>query len=156
MMFFWTWLTSRTVEDSRGLFRFFDGRCSRLTDPLQAARRLFTDAEFDWDETPALLQTGQAPVQLEAVACIARAVRSAFDIAPLEAGGLSELECLELLNRFRAYLGDVKKNGSLFPISSDSMDPAAGDGSNLKDGLGCGSTCPARCSAPPGSPAAAR
>lgn len=141
------------AADQRGLFRFYDGRRWQNADPLSVARALFTDPEFDWDETPLLLQTGQAVVQLQAVATIARAVRLAFGLTPFADEGLSELECLELLEEFRRYLGDVKKNGSLFPISPDCMELPSAIGSPTKDASACGSMPAGPLSGPPGSPA---
>lgn len=117
------WFLSQLGVDIRGIFRFWDGARWRAVDPFEAARRLFTDKEFDWEETPQLLDAPGVRHQLKATATIVAAVRSAFSVAELSQGGLTELECLELLWRFRAYLGDVKKNGSLLPISQPSTEP---------------------------------
>jgi len=150
----WLWILTRLGRDPRGLFVFFDGRRWRAVDPLSVARQLFTHAEFDWDETPQLLLTGQSLMQLEAFRVIGEAVRTAFAVRAVSAGGLSDRECLELLTAFRTYLGDVKKNGSLFPISQDSMESPSADRCDMKPESDCGSTCTGACSERPGSAAA--
>ena len=150
---FWLWLLTQLGQDPRGLFVFFDGRRWRSIDPLQAARELFSHPEFDWDETPQLLVTGRSTVQLEAFRLIGNAVRTVFQIPVVGSGGLTERECLDLLTGFRAYLGDVKKNGSLFLILPDSTDSMSADGSTTKPGSDCGSTVAGPSCEPPGSPA---
>ena len=114
---FWHWLQSKFHDDRRGLFSFFDGRRYRKVDALTAARALFSHPTYDWDETPGLLQSGIATVQLTAFARIGEAMREVFSIPDMEAGGLTELGCADLLASFQDHLGHVKKNGSLFPIS---------------------------------------
>lgn len=150
---FWIWCLTKLGFDPRGLFVFFDGRRWRSVDPLEVARALFTHSTFDWDETPQLLRTGQALTQLEAFRVIGIAVREVFQIRPVSAGGLSDHECLELLSAFRSYLGDVKKNGSLFPISpdsSESLPPVDKTTWPMKPDSGSGLTPNAASLAPPG------
>ncbi len=150
------WLLSLFGYNPRGLFQFHDGRRRRKVDPLDVTRRLFDAKDFDWDETPKLLQTGLAPIQLEAFGAIAKAVRAAFDLPTVDRGGLTETECLELLARFRDYLGDVKKNGSLFPISPVSTESQSSEEVfPTKPGSGFGLTEAAPSTEPPGSPAEA-
>jgi len=149
----WLWNACRLRR--RVLFHFHDGQRTRRVDPLEVARRLFADQEFDWDETPRLLMTGHSGMQLETFRIIGNAVRSAFDIASVEHGGLSEIECLELLARFRDYLGDVKKNGSLFPILPAPTGLPPADHFPQKPGWDFGSTANEPSTAPPGSPAEA-
>lgn len=116
------WVLTRLSLDPRGVFRFFDGRRWRTVDPLTAARAFLSHPKFDWDETPQLLAVPRATEQLTTVQVIDAAVREVFQIPAFAAGGLTELECVDLLSKFRLYLGDVKKNGSLFPISLASME----------------------------------
>lgn len=147
---FWLWLLTRLGQDPRGLFVFFDGHCWRAVDPLQAARDLFSHPEFDWDETPKMLMTGHATIQLEAFRLIGCAVRTAFEIPAVQSGGLTERECLDLLTGFRQYLGDVKKNGSLFQTSSDSTEHLSADGSPTNPVSDSGSTAAELSCEPPG------
>lgn len=154
---FWLWLLTRLGCDPRGLFLYFDGRRWRSADPLAVARAFFTHPSFDWDETPELLRSGVATVQLEAFRVIGLTVREVFAIEPVDRGGLTDRECLDLLASFRHYLGDVKKNGSLFPILPDSTESAQRDGLPIltKADLDFGSTPTAPSPERPGSPAAA-
>jgi hypothetical protein len=124
-------------------------------DPLEIARRLFNDPNFDWDETPKMLESGVATIQLETFGVIGKAVRSAFIIPAVERGGLTDTECLEMLANFRDFMGDVKKNGSLFPILPESTDSASSaEIFPMKPGLGFGSTVTEPSSEPPTSHAA--
>jgi hypothetical protein len=149
------WLLSLFGLD-RKLFVFFDGRRKRRCDPFVVCRALFDAKDFDWDETPKLLNTGHSPTQLIAFQKIGIAVRAAFDVPTVETGGLSEIECLELLTAFREYLGNVKKNGSLFPILPDSTDSQQSQTEErwpTKPGLDSGSTESEPPAAQPGSQA---
>lgn len=149
------WVLMRVGRDPRGLFRFFDGRRWRWADPLAVARALFTHPGFDWDETPQLLLTGRAEMQLQACRIIGVAVRAAFQVQTLDEGGLSERECLDLLTSFRTYLGDVKKNGSLFPIWQESTESPLADDCVPKPGSACGSMPTGLSAERPGFPAEA-
>ena len=137
------WLIDLLGLNPRGLFVFYDGRRRRRVDPLDVTRKLFSDKSFDWDETPKLLSTGNAMIQLAAFSTIAIAVRAAFAIPSVERGGLTEIQCLELLTQFREYLGEVKKNGSLFPMSRESTESVQSQDPSefpTKPGWGSGST----------------
>lgn len=151
------WLLTRLGRDPRGLFTFFDGRRWRSVDPLAVARAFFTHRNFDWDETPELLRSGVATVQLEAFRVIGEAVREVFAMKPVDQGGLSDLECLDLLTSFRQYLGDVKKNGNLFPTLPDSTESPCSEGLPIptRPDWVYGSTTIEPLPAPPGSPVAA-
>lgn len=148
---FWFWLLTCLGRDPRGLFRFFDGRRWRTADPLAVARALFTHPGFDWDETPQLLLTGRSEIQLQACGIIGEAVRASFQILPLNQGGLSDRECLDILTAFRNYLGAVKKNGSLFPISQDCTGSPPVETCVTRPGSDCGSTPTGPSAARPGS-----
>lgn len=149
------WVLTILGQDPRGLFRFYDGRGWRLVDPLVMARGFWTHSTFDWDETPRLLQSGNSSIQLQAFRLIACAVRDVFGVRELSEGGLSEQECLDLLCSFREYLGDVKKNGSLFPTSVESTESPPWDDLPIptRPGSVFGSTVIEPSPAPPGSPA---
>jgi hypothetical protein len=147
------WLLTRLAFDPRGVFRFFDGRRWRTVDPLTTARAFLSHPKFDWDETPQLLVVPRATEQLTTVQVIDAAVREVFQIPPFAAGGLTELECVDLLSKFRQYLGNVKKNGSLFPISPVSMESEPSDEVTIppRPGSASGSTPIEPLPAQPGS-----
>jgi hypothetical protein len=149
------WALTVLGRDPRGLFRFHDGCRWHVVDPLEVARAFWTHPTFDWDETPLLLQSGNSSVQLQAFQSIAGAVRDVFRVKDISNGGLSERECLDLLSSFRHYLGDVKKNGSLFPISAEPTASLPWDDLPIptRPGSASGSTVTEPSPEPPGSPA---
>lgn len=112
-------ITGMMIRGKRDFFRFFDGSRWRAVDPLPIARALFSHSKFDWDETPKLLRSGQATIEIQAAEIIAKAAREVFRIKPAEQGGLTELECVDLVTAFQDYLGNVKKNSSLFRTSPE-------------------------------------
>jgi hypothetical protein len=138
--------------DVRGIFRFHDGLRWRWSDPWLATRLFFSHAEFDWDQTPEQLKQPDSGVQLEAIRLIAQAVRDTFQIPSFALGGLSEQECVSLLFEFRRYLGDVKKNGSLWPTSAEPTElvPTAVPRFRAKAASDCGSTLNDNCCDEPG------
>lgn len=152
---FLQWLMTRMGRDSRGLFLFYDGRRWRTADGLESLRAFFTRDGFDWDETPEQLKIPTATTQVLATKRIADAVRGVFGIKRAAEGGLSEAECLNLFWRFRGYLDDVKKNGSLYPILPDATESNQLEAWEIpaRPGSASGSTVPAPSNAPPGLPA---
>lgn len=111
-----SWLFRLFDRDSRrGLFPYFDGKRYRKIDGLSALRAFYTLPNFDWDETPAMLDARVSTVELTAFKTIGEAVREVFGIPAVEKGGLTETGCWDLLLAFREYCDGVKKNTSLFP-----------------------------------------
>lgn len=146
----WLSFLSWRGGDPRGLFRFHDGTRWRVVDPFPVLRAMLTDDKFDWDDTLKLLETHNLTIQLESLQLVGNAVRTAF-----AAPELTETECLALFTKFRAYLGHVKKNGSLFPISPDSTASRPSDGSTESAASVSFSTPIAPSPAPAGLPVAA-
>ena len=106
------WLAYAIGLDPRGLFVFFDGRRWRHADPMVLARRLWSISGFESDKSRELLRSDQGALKAQGFAEIARAVQKAFSVYEVEHGGLTEIECEALLDRFETYLGELKKNGS--------------------------------------------
>jgi hypothetical protein len=98
------------------------------------------DVAFDVDVSRKLIASGIGSQIQQGYSEIAQAIRESFQIPDLEQGGLTEIECDELLEKFNRYLGDVKKNGSGSPISSPSMDSTQAEASPTNSELGSGST----------------
>ncbi len=118
----WMWFLTRMGRDSRGLFLFYDGRRWRTVDAIEALRGFFLLKDFDWDSTPDLLKQPIATVQVATSKRIADAVREVLKVKSSANGGLTETECLEVFHKFRAYVDNVKKNTSLYPITTDYTD----------------------------------
>lgn len=123
LTWFWSLFRTRKGCDERGLFLFYDGRKWRTVDALETLRAFFLlpQDRFDWDTTPDGLKEPFATVQVATTNRIANAVREVFRLKSSDQGGLTETECLNLLSEFRAWIGDVKKNTSLYPIPTDSI-----------------------------------
>ena len=151
---FWFWLLTRLYDDRRGLFGYHDGARYRTVDALVIARQLFAHVRFDWDDTPQMLQSGTATTQLVAFQLIGETVREVFGVPDVAHGGLTDLGCSDLLAAFREYLGDVKKNGSLFPILPASTESPFSVDLPIPPPLdsACGSTPIVRSPEPPGLP----
>lgn len=116
-----TWLKRRWFRGRKQIFQFWDGSAWRYADPMVIVRGLQDHETFNWERHPVAVQLGD----LEALAICAKAIRDVFHIVEFNGStgaGLTEQECLELLARFSAYLGGVKKNGSPSPTSSESTE----------------------------------
>jgi hypothetical protein len=118
---FLKWLTKPIGCDERGLFLFHDSQKWRTVDGLETLRAFFLlpQDRFDWDTASDNLKQPFATVQVATIKRISDAVREVFNLPP---SGLTETECVTLLNEFRGWIGDVKKNTSLYPISPDSTE----------------------------------
>ncbi len=150
----WIWILQCLGFDPRGIFSFHDGFRWRRVDPMVVARRLWSvsvkqaeipgltspDVAFDMDTSRKLIASGIGSQIQQGYAEISQAVREAFQIPDLEQGGLTEIECDELLGKFNTYLGDVKKNGSGKPISSPSTDSIPAEESATSSESDSGST----------------
>jgi hypothetical protein len=95
----------------RAIFKFRDGRRRRRADPLAVWRRLWTDAEVNLERD---LQDAFDPdlpdtESLAAMKNLADLTRRAFALPTFEQGGLTEVECQNLLADFLTYMASVKK-----------------------------------------------
>ncbi len=106
----WLWLLTALGFDPRGIYIFHDGRNWRRVDPLATYLRFFDIPGFDPDKALADLSSGDPQKRLKKVSETASAVRTAFRVLPLDSGGLTDLECIELLSGFVDYAEDLKKN----------------------------------------------
>lgn len=107
------WRLWRKPERQREIFTFWDGNKPRSADPIAVYRSLKDDPKFNIDVHPALVDAGD----VDAIGITAAAVRSAFDVKPLSAGGLTEQECISLLLEYFDWVDSVKKKDSQ-PLTS--------------------------------------
>lgn len=133
-------LLSRWGDDGdRCIFGFWDGTRWRRVDPLPVFRAIESDPEFNVSRDPGLYDRGDPDATARAVA----AVKRAFGVETFDGErGLTETECLLLLNEFWAYCGDVKKKASQQPTLPPPTAPEPSDVSitNSDSDCGCAST----------------
>ena len=115
----------------RLLFRFWDGSRFVSSDPFILFRKLINTDKFDVEEDIKKLRIPDPKIVSEKIGFIAEGIREIFDLPPYEKGGLTELECVQLLIEFSTFLDRVKKNGassliSLPPIQGNQEVPVAG------------------------------
>lgn len=109
---FKNWFFSRALNRHRLLFRFWNGSRFVSVDPFIILRKLLKTDKFDPDADLKKLEIPDAKIITEKIGFIAEGVREIFDLPAFEAGGLTELECVQLLMEFSGFLENVKKNGA--------------------------------------------
>lgn len=116
----------RVLNRHRLLFRFWNGSRFVSSDPFVLLRRLINTDKFDPDADLKKLKYPDPKIVTEKIGFVAEGVREIFEIKPFEQGGLTELECVQLLMTFSEYLDTVKKNGVSNPITSQLSTGQAG------------------------------
>lgn len=112
------WRFWRKPERQREIFTFWDGNKPRSADPIAVYRSLKDDPKFNIDVHPALVDAGD----VDAIGITAAAVRSAFGVKSLDAGGLTEQECISLLLQYFNWVDSVKKKDNQPPTSQSASD----------------------------------
>jgi len=115
------WFFARVLNRHRLLFRFWDGSRFVSSDPFILFRKLINTDKFDVEEDIKKLRIPDPKIVSEKIGFIAEGIREIFDLPPYEKGGLTELECVQLLIEFSTFLDRVKKNGASSLISLRSM-----------------------------------
>lgn len=105
------WFRRRAAASRRAIFPFWDGRRTRSIDPMVAYRALATHPQFIWRDHPRYLERDH-----EALRITLAAVRETFALQPLDRGGLTDAETLELFLAFCEFLDVAKKNTSSWLI----------------------------------------
>lgn len=75
-------------------------------------RKLLNTDKFDAEMDLKKLEIPDAKIVTEKIGFIAEGVREIFSLPPYEKGGLTELECVQLLMEFSEFLERIKKNGT--------------------------------------------
>ena len=147
------WLLQLLGFDPRNVFRYYDGKKYINADPIVLVRRMWSVNLYQYDvpgmnegpETPFdsvkardLIATGDSDKVQKGYSIVSRAARYIFNVKSLEEGGLTEVECDELLDRFENYLGDLKKSINLMPTSVTSTEETEENSTNSS--LDSGST----------------
>ena len=102
------WLFNR----SRFIFHYWNGSRTVKADPLVVWRTLQQTEDYSEDDFRLLKVDA---LRQELTSKIAGIVRQVFSIKLPDEGGLTELECLDLIRRFIEYAGFQKKSGSPTP-----------------------------------------
>jgi len=121
------WVFRRVLNRHRMLFRYWDGRKYVAADPFVIYRRMLSTQKFDPESDLKKLNIPNSKIITERIGFIAEGVREIFDLSPFRPdgkGGLTELECVNLLMEFTGYLERVKKNGGSNLMSVPSTVPA--------------------------------
>lgn len=107
-------------DKKRAIFSYYDGEKETLGDPLAIMRSFMVKLKVEGFDLAELIQT-IAPVDKEgppvdelrfsdAVDTLLPAIRDAFKVKPLDQGGLTEAETLDLLSQFLEFQMELKKN----------------------------------------------
>lgn len=110
----------------RFVFSYWNGHRTVKADPMVIWRLLQQCDDFREEDFKLL---SIEATRNDTVAKIAGVVRSVFSIPSLEDGGLTELECLGVMNSFIAYSGFQKKSGGQMQTSLSPTDMALFDDS---------------------------
>lgn len=116
------------TDAERAIFAYHDGRRRRRGDPLAIQRALVDDKEFNLAIDPAVscVPTVEG---VRAAGRTAAATRRAFVIPQLEAGGLTDAECLGLFASFGEFLKELQESAR--PLASSPTPTEASAGGDL-------------------------
>ena len=106
------WLRRKARDKQRFIFRYWNGSKTVFGDPLELHRNL--QAHPDYTEDSFSLITREE-LRNDIIGELAAVVREVFSIPKLIDGGLTELECVQLLAEFIEYAGVQKKSGEQTP-----------------------------------------
>ena len=126
----------RVLNRHRMLFRYWDGSRYVAADPFVLLRKMLSTSKFDPESDLKKLNIPDSKIITKQIGYIAEGVREIFSLSPFRPdgrGGLTELECVNLLMEFTAYLERIKKNGGLnqMSVSSTGNRPEVGDAGSV-------------------------
>lgn len=130
---FKNWFFARALNRHRLLFRYWDGSRFISSDPFVLLRKLTNTDKFDMEADLKMLSVHDVKIITQKVGYIAEGIREIFGLKNFESGGLSELECVQLLLMFRDFLEGVKKNGGSSLISSPLSDNSQTEQSSAEE-----------------------
>ena len=115
------WWRKRQRQSQRMIFRYHNGLSVIAADPLVIWRRIINNPGLQLDRCAAYINAGKEPESTE----IVRSLCDIFGLRRYEPGtglGLTDLELVDVLGDFVAYMDVVKKN-----ISRGLTSPAHGE-----------------------------
>lgn len=146
--FFKNWFFGRILNKHRMLFRWWNGSKFVSSDPFVLLRKLINTDKFDIDEDLKKLKFPDPKIVTITISHIAEGVREIFEVPAFESGGLTELECVQLVMEFMGFTERVKKNGASSLISSgfttdqSTQDAGSPDASDTNENSASTSTPP--------------
>ena len=101
----------------RDIFHYWDGAAERGIDPMTALRALTSHPTFIPVRHLKELSDPDTKISDEASAICVKAARDVFHVDPWAEGptqdfGLTEMETMQLLERFMLYIEELKKNAN--------------------------------------------
>lgn len=102
---------ARALNRHRLLFQFWDGSRFVSADPFVLLRKMLNTDKFDLEADLKMLELPDPSVVAKKIGHLAEGVQEIFEVPAFDKGGLSELECVNLLFVFTEFLATVKKNG---------------------------------------------
>lgn len=111
------WLRRWRQNRTRAIFRYWDGQAMRSADPITLWRAIKAHPQFNLERDPLMHDAGDDE---STVICL-NATRDIFGVKPVEEGGLTETETIDLLGSYFDWINAVKKNISTSPTLPESM-----------------------------------
>lgn len=135
----------------RMIFRYFNGSKTVAADPLVLYKRMMEVwPELSIDINVSISPLKEAP---EAHNKAVQKIRKIFAVGTLEEGGLTDVECFQILEQFQTYSGWVKKNSRVSAIQpeeiSGASDSSTEEGRNISSSSASGSINPESGTVPP-------
>ncbi len=109
------WLFNR----GRLIFRYWDGRRSRIGDPMILYRNLLAHEDFRSEDLALIQVKDLFPKMVEK---LSRVYRDVFSVKQAVDGGLTDVEAVQNLTQFIAFAGLQKKSTEPTPTSPPSTD----------------------------------
>lgn len=105
---------------SRMIFKYWDGKRTRLADPMVLYREIMAHDEFKMDDFKMITVKDLFPT---IVGRLAKVSRDVFKLKTAEDGGLTDMEAVQNLRAFIEYSGLQKKSTESPPTSLPSTEP---------------------------------
>lgn len=115
------WFRRWRQNRGRAIFRYWDGQKFRCADPITLWRAIKAHPRFNLENHPVMHDAGDD----EATLICLEATRDIFGVKPVEAGGLTEIQTLDLLGSYFDWVHEVKKNISS-SVTLSAPTPASG------------------------------
>lgn len=135
---------------SRMIFKYWDGKRTRLADPMVIYRELMANDEFQMDDLKLITVKDLFP---KIVGRLAKVARDVFKLKTVEEGGLTDMEAVQNLRAFIEYSGFQKKSTESPQTSPQSTEPTVSpDSQDVSDTNDPSASCSTSIESPSGMP----